>query len=200
MKILLFGHSYVRHLERLGNWDRELSLTSGKKVDCKFLFKSHSSKDYGYLLRNPQEFEIIRLIDPDIIVVILGGNYISDKHSNIEINDMASEFYNKLKQVVRLDCLRLAVQIEPRFVDAGNKFGMPEAEEYNRRRTVVNNYVNKKLKKYGLVDNVILPGSVNYLRDPKYFSDGVHLKTEGLLMYKEVVIGRLKCALENKNV
>ena len=63
MKILLFGHSYVRHLERLGNWDRELSLTSGKKVDCKFLFKSHPGKDYGYLLRNPQEFEIIRLIN-----------------------------------------------------------------------------------------------------------------------------------------
>ena len=83
MKILLFGHPYVRHLERLGNWDRELSLTSGKKVDCKF--------------------EILRLINPDIIVVILGGNSISDKHSNTEINDLASEFYNKLKQVVRSD-------------------------------------------------------------------------------------------------
>ena len=53
----------MKHLERLGNWDRELSLTSGKKVDCKFLFKSHPGKDYGYLLCNPQEFEIIRLIN-----------------------------------------------------------------------------------------------------------------------------------------
>ena len=53
MKILLFGHSYLRHLERLGNWYRELSLTSDKKVDCKFLFKSHPGKDYEYLLRNP---------------------------------------------------------------------------------------------------------------------------------------------------
>ena len=197
MKILLFGHSYVRHLQRLGNWDTELSSTSGKKVDCKFLFKSHPGKDYGYLLRNPQEFEIIRLINPDIIVVILGGNSISDKHSNTEINDLASEFYNKLKQVVRSDCVKLAVQIEPRFVDAGNKFGTPEAEEYNRRRTVVNNYVNKRLKKYGLVDNVILLGPVNYLRDPKYFSNGVHLKTEGLQMYKEAVLGGLEYALEN---
>ena len=91
MKILLFGHSYVRHLERLGNWDRELSLISGKKVDCKFLFKSHPGKDYEYLLSNPQEFEIVRLINPDISVVILGGNSISDKHSNTKINDLASE-------------------------------------------------------------------------------------------------------------
>ena len=53
MKILLFGHSYVRHLERLGNWDRELSLTSGKKVDYKFFFKSHPGKDYEHLLNNP---------------------------------------------------------------------------------------------------------------------------------------------------
>ena len=197
MKILLFGYSYVRHLERLGNRDREFSLTSGKKVDCKFLFKSHPGKDYEYLLNNPQEFEIVRLINPDIIAVILGGNSISDKHSNTEINDLASEFYNKLKQVVRSDFLRLAVQVEPRFVDAGNKFGTPEAEEYNRRRTVVNNYVNKRFKKFGLVDNVILLGSVNYLRDPKYFSDGVHLKTDGLKMYKEAVLGGLKYVLEN---
>ena len=197
MKILLFGHSYVRYLERLGKWDRELSLTSGKKVDCKFLFKSHPGKDYEYLLNNPQEFEIVRLINPDIIVVILGGNSISYKHSNTEITDLASEFYNKLKQVVRSDCLRLAVQIEPRFVDAGNKFGTPEAKEYNRRRTIVNNYVNKRLKKYVLVDNVILLGSVNYVRDPKYFSDGAHLKTGGLKMYKEAVLGGLKYALEN---
>ena len=85
-------------------------------------------------------------------------------------------------------------------MDAGNKFGTTEAEEYNKMRTVVNNYINKKLRKYGLVDNVILLGSVNYLRDPKYFSDGVHLKTEGLLMYKEAVIGGLEYALENNNV
>ena len=77
-------------------------------------------------------------------------------------------------------------------MDAGSEFGTPEAEEYNRRRTVVNNYVNKRLKKYGLVDNVILLGSVNYLRDPKYFSDGVHLKTEGLQMHKEAVLGGLE--------
>ena len=184
-------------MERLGNWDRELSLISGKKVDCKFLFKSHPGKDYEYLLSNPQEFEIVRLINPDIVVVILGGNSISDNHSNTEINDLASKFYNKLKQVVRPDCLKLAVQIEPRFVDAGNKFGTPEAEEYNRMRTVVNNYVNKRLKKYGLVDNVILLGPVNYLRDLKYFSDGVHLKTEGLQMYKKAVLGGLEYALEN---
>ena len=114
MKILLFGHSYVRHLERLGNWERELSLTSGEKVDCKFLFKSHPGKDYGYLLRNPQEFEIIRLINPDIIIVILGGNSISDKHSNLEINDLASGFYNKLKQGL-----------------AGSQVRLPEASSSN---------------------------------------------------------------------
>ena len=148
-------------------------------------------------MSNPQEFEIVRLINPDIIVVILGGNSISDKHSNAEINDLAPEFYNKLKQAVRSDCLKLAVQIEPRFVDAGNKFGTPEAEEYNRRRTVVNNYVNKSLKKYGLVDNVMLLGPVSYLRAPKYFSDRVHLRTEGLKMYKEAVLGGLEYALEN---
>ena len=101
--------------------------------------------------------------------------------------------------MVRSDYLRLAVQIEPRFVEAGDRFGTPEAEEYNRRRTIINNFVNKKLKKYGLVDNVILLGSVNFLRDPKYFLDGVHLKREGLLKYKEAGIHGLEYALENKH-
>ena len=135
MKALLLGHSYVRHLECLGNWNRELMLANGEKVDCKFLFKSHPGKEYKYLLDNPQEFGIIRAINPDVIIVILGGNSLCDEHTNIEINDLGSEFY-KLKQVVRSDCLRLAVQIEPRFVDAGNRFGTPEAEAYNRRRTI----------------------------------------------------------------
>ena len=64
----------------------------------------------------------------------------------------------------------------------------------------INNFVNKKLKKYGLVDNVILLGSVSFLRDLKYFSYSAHLKRDGLLKYKEAVIHGLEYALENKHV
>ena len=199
MNVLVFGHSYVRHLERLGNWDRELQLVSGEKVDCRFLFKSHPGKDYRYLLNNPQEFEIIKLIAPDVIIVILGGNSICARVTNVEINELALEFYHKLMTVIKPDCLRLAVQIEPRFVEADNRFGTPEAKEFNRRRAVVNNYMNRKLKKKNLIDNVITLGSVNFLRDPKYFEkDGVHLTKGGLLKYKEAVIGGLVYALEHK--
>ena len=198
MKVLVFGHSYVRHLQNLGDWDRELELRTGERVDCRFLFKSHPGKDYKYLLDNPQEFEIVRLIDPDVIIVILGGNCISDKFTNLEINDLALEFYNKLNTVVRPECIKLAMQIEPRFVAAGNRFGTPEADEYNRRRTVVNNFMNKKLRKQKLINNVVLLGSVNFLRDPKNFTDGVHLNKEGLELYKSAVIGGLIFSLENK--
>ena len=172
-------------------------------MDCRFIFKSHPGKDYKYLLDNLQEFGIIKTIDLDVIIVILGSNSICDEHTNIEINNLASEFYTKLKQVVRPDCLRLTVQIEPRFVEAGNRFGTPEAEEFNTRRTIINNFVNKKLKKYGLVDIAWLCkllGSVNILRNPKYFLDGVHLKCEGLLKYKEAVIHGLEYALESQHV
>ena len=150
------------------------------------------------MLDNPQEFEIIRRIDPDIIVVILRGNSICENNTNLEINDLALEFYTRLGKVVRPDCLKMAVQIEPRIVEAGNRFQMPEPEEFNRRRAVINNFMNKKLKKCNLINNVILLGSVNILRDPKYFTDGVHLKKEGLMKYRDAVIGGLVYALENK--
>ena len=198
MKVLLFGHSYVRHLERLGQWDQEVTLNTGVKVDCNFLFKSFPGKDYKYFLDNPQEFDTIKLIDPDIIVVILGGNSINARFSNCKVNELAEGFFLKLKTVVRPDCIRLPVQIEPRFVGPNDRHGTPRALEFNRRRTVVNNFVCKKLKKRGLVDRTILLGSVNFLRDPNLFTDGVHLSNAGLKLYRKAVIGGIVYALENK--
>ena len=199
MKILMFGHSYVNYLKDLGDWNREICLSSGERVDCQFLFRGYSGKDYQFLLNNPTEFRMIELVNPDIIVIVLGGNSISNNITNTEINDLALQFYTQLNTVVRPECLKLAVQVEPRFVQEGNRFGTPGPDEYNKRRTILNNFVNKKLKqKNHLIDNVVLLGSIEYLREAKYFTDGVHLTKEGLLRYKDALLGGITYALENR--
>ena len=99
MKVLLYGHSYVRRLEQLGNWNREITLNNGSKVDCQFLFKAFPGEDYDYFLNNPQEFNIINLIKPDVVVVILGGNSIVNSISNSAIKLKATEFYGKFREV-----------------------------------------------------------------------------------------------------
>ena len=198
MKVLLFGHSYVRNLERLGNWDREIQLNTSDKINCNFYFKSFPGKDYEFLVDHPHEVDKIQLIDPDIIIVILGGNSVTNKYTNIQINELAFKFYTKLKSVVRPDCIILPVQIEPRFVGPNNIHGTPTAIGFNRRRNVLNNYVNKQLKKKGLINRIILLGSVNFLGNPNLFTDGVHLSREGLNKYRNTLFGGIRYALENK--
>lgn len=198
MKILVFGHSYVRDLSRFGPWDCELELENGEKVPTSFEFKAYPGKDFAYFLSNPGEVSKILDVDPDVVIVVLGGNSVTAALSNIQINEQARAFYTLLKAAVKPSCLKLAVQVEPRFVSSGNRHRVPEASEFNRRRQTLNNYLNKNLKRQGLVDRVILLGSVNYLNHPQYFRDGVHLSGAGLERYKETVLDGLRYALARK--
>ena len=99
---------------------------------------------------------------------------------------------------MRKDCVRFVVQIEPRYCEAGNKFGKPEYPEFERRRTVINNYYNTKLKKLGLVDRVVLLGSVKFLNRREHFSDGVHLKRQGLDLYQTSVVDSVRYHLDKQ--
>lgn len=198
MKILLFGHSYVRDLANFGQWDRQLDLRTGESIPVEFAFKSFPGKDYGYFLDNPSLVTQIRQDCPDVIVLILGGNSITASISDLQLKEQAATFYELLNEQLKGDCLKLAVQVEPRFMPTGNRFGVPDSEVFNRRRQTINNFVNRQLKRRGLVDRVITLGSVNYLNDPRYFRDGVHLRGIGLERYKDSVIAGVRYALEHK--
>ena len=71
-------------------------------------------------------------------------------------------FYTHLNSVLREDCIRLAVQIEARFALPNNPFGMPMAVEYNQRRNVINNYVNRNIKRAKLIDGIISIGGCRF--------------------------------------
>lgn len=166
MRVVLVGHSYVKYLERLPGWQGAVTLDNGEQVELEFEFRSQPGKDYLYFLDNPGETDAIGNFNPEVVVTILGVNSIVNSVTNSEINSRASAFYTRLNQVVGPNCLKLAVQIEPRFCSAGNRFRTPESVEFNQRRQVLNNYLNKTLKKHKLIDNIILLGA-NYLNHPK---------------------------------
>ena len=188
----------MRDLLRLGNWNREIELENGNKVDLEFLFRYYSGKDFGYFLANLDTFNVIKEINPDAIIIILGGNSIVDAVSNSDIKLMASQFFTHLSKVVRPDCIKFVAQIEPRHCPAGNKFGTPEGEEFNRRRVQINNHFNTVLKKKKLVDSLVLVRSEFKSKAELYKGDGVHLSKEGLELYKDSVIGGIIYALNEK--
>lgn len=198
MKVLLFGHSFVRDLLSVGGWNREVSLDDDSKVNLEFLFRYYSGKDFNYFLNNLELFDEIKSINPDAIVIILGGNIIVDKVSNSSIKLMVNDFYRRLKEVVKPDCIKFAAQIEPRYCHKGNRFGAPEAEEFNRRRTQINNHFNQTVKKHKLVDYLIFSREDFKHRPELYKPDGVHLTHEGLELYKGSVLGGLMYALNRR--
>ena len=199
MKVLLFGHSYVNHLRNLGGWNQEINLTSGDKVDLEFVFGGHPGKDFSYFLQNDHVFNIITQEQPDIIVVILGGNSIKEGVSNSDIKRDSSLFFQKLSTYIKAGCIRLVVQVEPRFCLPGNRFGTPTYLEFERRRNIINNHFNVKIKKnLKLVEGVVLLGSVNFLNKVENFSDGVHLKKAGLILYRKALLGSIAYALSHR--
>ena len=111
---------------------------------------------------------------------------------------MANDFYNQLYKVIRPDCIKFAAQIEPRFCVKGNRFGAPEAEEFNRRRTQINNHFNTSLKKKKLVDYLVFIREDFKHRPELYKPDGVHLSTEGLELLRGSVIGGVVYALNKR--
>ena len=199
MRILLFGHSYVNHLRQLGHWNTEVTLQNNNRVALEFLFRSYPGKDYPYFLEHDETFDVIRAGQFDAIVIILGGNAITTQYSDPEIRSMAENFFTKLNTYLRPDCVRFVAQVETRFCEPGNRFGTPEHAEFERRRTLLNNCYTGRLRRKGLIDRVILLGSRQYLNNRNNFAaDGVHLKTEGLELYRQAVVSSVRYHLNKR--
>ena len=195
MKVLLYGHSYVRDLNQKCDWSQPLTI-QGQAVRADYSFRYFPGKDYEFLLHKPQEFEILASINPEYIVVILGGNSIVASKSNQEINGLATEFYQRLRASLP-NAVIIATQIEPRYYPENNHFEAPPREEFNRRRVALNTYVNKRLRRRGLVNYVAVLGSAaNY--GPYSFRDGVHLMKGPLVEYQQNILGALIYAAEHQ--
>ena len=194
MKVSVIGHSYVKYLENLGpdSWKVRLENVQGLLEKAEFKFKSFPGKDYQYVLEHFSELEFLKEENPDIVVVILGGNSIIDTNTNADIKVWIREFYGRLRTLVRPNCRIISAQIEPRFPAPGNRFGAPDPEKFKRRRAILNDWVNKSLRKHGIIDNIILIAGREYFDHPSHFVDGVHLKQRSLLELQRLILGTIE--------
>ena len=193
MKVLVYGHSYVRDLHQLCDWRQALSYR-GQQIRADFAFRYFPGKDYEFLLNQPQEFEIVKSVNPDYLVIVLGGNSVVNNKTNGDVKALMLQFYQKLNTALP-QTIKLAVQIEPRYYAANNTLQAPMAEEFNKRRQILNNYMNKQLKKKGLINHVVILGSAGNLTADSY-RDGVHLTAEALQEYQAAILRSLSYAME----
>ena len=84
-----------------------------------------SWKGFSHFLEDPTIFKRVKRYDPDIVVTILGGNAITNLTSNSEIKVQARDYFELKKDLCGESCLRLAMQVERRFVSESNKSDVP---------------------------------------------------------------------------
>ena len=109
MKVLVVGHSYAKDLERLflTYTNLTLELKNNKQVKFDIHFHAYPGKDYEHFLNNPELFEVIKLEDPDMVIIILGGNSIVETKTNFQIAQNIRLISTHLKSVIRDGCIRL---------------------------------------------------------------------------------------------
>lgn len=172
MQVTILGHSYVRDLSRLGH--KKLRIEA--LADVSVSYEAFPGIKFSHFLESPELLEGVFALQPDFLVVILGGNDFDNFTSLDEVKSSAETFYRLLRENLPNTKI-FATQVETRFYKTGNKFGCPVGDLYK----YITNYFNKKLRKLPGVDNLICVLGPGRLSNRELFKeDGVHLKVKGL--------------------
>ena len=179
MKVFILGHSYVRDLARL-NFN---SLKLNPLVTLEISYSAFPGARFSHFLENADCLQDLFNVQPDFLVVVLGGNDFDNKTSLSDICDHAKAFYCMLKNNLPKTKI-FATQIESRFYRPENRFDCPEATQYKK----VTSYFNKFLKKLTYVDNLICILGPSRLSNKDLFKpDGVHLTLEGVRKLLDII-------------
>ena len=178
MRISIFGHSYVRDLQRLGH---DTLTINGITAHLNFFaYPGFGFKDF---LSNHRLFDNLIQGKPNIVVVLLGGN---DIKVHVEVSSVKSDcekFYRLLREKLP-NVFIIASQIEFRHNPTVNRHGTPSADVY--RRLAIS--FNKWLSRQPFKDKILLVNGENKLSDKRYFrEDGVHLNIEGLKLFLSLI-------------
>ena len=196
MKVLLFGHSYVRDLCQLRPAVREFVLEKSQ-TEIKLLDKYFPGRDFKYFLDHPTELECIRNIEPDFIFVILGGNTIVNDLDSPTIKWYCRNFYVLLRQYIPSSCKIIASEVELRFCLSNNRFNAPTEDTFQRKRRNLNFFMKDRLKKQGTIDHMFFLGGTGGLMLADYFrTDGVHLNLRGLTKLRQMIKRMIRYAVE----
>ena len=179
MKVLIFGHSYVRDLSQLGN-----RLVNVKELPVHFSYFSYPGFSFSDFLEKPHLLDCLIQEDPDIVVVVLGGNDLKVNVELVQVRENCENFFKLLREKVPRAYL-VASQIETRHCETVNRHGSPSKELFKKLAVNFNKWLNKQTFK----DKILIVNGDSKLGNCKYFKgDGVHLNSEGLKLYFDLIV------------
>ena len=170
VKVGILGHSYVRDLSQLNQF--EVTTSSGIQFELRYFH--HAGARFETFLNQHWRFDSIRDYKPDITIVVLGGNDLCEWIPLKEIKDNAVDFYKLLRKKLP-DTLIVATQVEIRYLEHPNFYGTPTTEQFSK----LANFFNKFLSKGKFKDKLFMIKSS--LSNPNYYrEDHIHLNQVGI--------------------
>ena len=89
LKVLIFGHSYVRDLK---DFDIHIS-----RRGIEVVYEYFPGASFNTFIRDPSLIERAVTCHPDLVIVILGGNSIKDSIPKPSLFKICREFYATLR-------------------------------------------------------------------------------------------------------
>ena len=185
MKAVIIGHSYVRDLKShiTVNSAKLVKLPDGSDLELYFSFVPGAT--FETYLNQPGLLEFVSQINPEIIVVVLGGN---DIHCDVNLSSVKNNCYQffKLLKSKFPSAFLIGSQIESRFIEPGDRyerFGTPYTDVFSKLSVYYNSWLNKQKFK----DKLLCLRGPNKLDNKSYYKDSVHLNDQGLAKYFELL-------------
>lgn len=178
MKLLIFGHSYVRDLKSLNQYSLRYD-----QQNINISYASYPGATFDTFLKDSTKVSnTLSENNPDVIVVILGGNDINRDITNYELFKKCREFYELLRRLAP-SAIIIAAQVESRFYKTPNVHSAPAPDEFQKKRKALNKYIHRLKTK----DNLLIIAGPGRLDNKTYYRDQVHLNSAGLRNYLSIL-------------
>ena len=189
--ITLIGHSYVRRLKeyRESRIKRpQFLIVNGQSFRLSYVHKG--GKDYIFYNQSLKYKRRILEKNPDIAIVILGGNKVCGQEPVPVISEQMRVFHSWLREALP-NSIIITAEVEPRY--SFNPLLPLDhiGESYAERRSALNQAMKRMKDK----DHMLRLATI--LCDSQYFTwNGVHLCNAGNKVYWRALVGCLESAFD----
>ena len=183
--VLIVGHSYVNKIENLNSY-------WGFKDKYNLSFFGISGAKVSDFNNNLSLDNKIRSIKPQIIVLVVGGNDISNYWDWPSIKENYGNLVERLNFISPYSHI-LLTQIEERYLTNTNRFGTPTIGNYKKYRSTFNQFIRRLSNKKHYLHLVVLAG---HFPEELYSGDKVHLNNNGFKKFLECILVRAQYCLE----
>lgn len=189
MRLLIFGHSYVRSFARTNTFNLQYG-----DITVNIKYSYYPGVNYRKVLENPQILaDTILTYNPDFLICVIGGNSISNSISSAELCRECRRFYEFVRSLSS-KLIIIPAQVELRFYALGNRYNSPTPRQYKQKRDALNKFINKLQIK----DHILMVGGPSRLDHRVFYSsDGVHLNKYGVQKYMKYIKNTIDFALSS---